>query len=94
MLRAIGKKTDELGVASRAVEQRARVIDPASKLREVNEYFYWERKDERGLALALVTRALEQLPLLVLAHLLAPLLDDVAQGALPQLRIETRRDIY
>ena len=35
---------------------------------------------EGGLALALVTSALEQLSLLVLAHLLAPLLDHTAHG--------------
>ena len=31
-----------------------------------------------GLTLALVARALEKLPLLVLAHLLAPLFDHIA----------------
>jgi len=47
------------------------------KLREVKEIFLdWEGE----LALALVTGALEQFSLLVLAHLLAPLLDHTTHG--------------
>ncbi len=45
------------------------------ELREVKEIFWnWEGE----LALAFVTGAFEQFPLLVLAHLLAPLFDHTA----------------
>jgi len=43
-----------------------------------------------GSALALVPGALEQLALLVLAHLLAPLLDHAAHGESSRLNLEKR----
>lgn len=46
-----------------------------------------------GLALALVAGALEELLLLVLAHLLAPLLDDAAHELLRAVRSACARDL-
>jgi len=96
MLRAVGRKfleleirgsdsTDlEIALSLRSPRGRTRAKARSArgrathrrKLREVKEIF--EMGNES--ALALVTGALEQLPLLVLAHLLAPLLDHTTHG--------------
>ena len=73
---------------------RARQPSAAPHRRETSRHArgfgLWEEwvgaNAEASLALALVAGALEQLPLLVLAHLLAPLLDHVTHGVLLEMR--------
>ena len=52
----------------------------------------WGRKSTTCSALALVSLALEQLPLLVFAHLLAPFLDHAAHGITSKSRLGANTD--
>ena len=70
-------------LASRAGAHKG-PISPRKHLNSIS-FFGLVRSQER-LALALVAGSPEQLPLFVLAHLLAPLLDHIAHGTLLEMR--------
>jgi hypothetical protein len=80
MLRARGREADDGGTGARMEDER-RSSNPSNR-----------KGKTRGArsALALVPRALEQLPLLVLPHLLAPLLDDASHQDAPTARESAR----